>query len=404
MPRSPSLGRVQRSRDVLVAPPHVRNRRGAIVVMTGIMIVALMLIGAVSVDASRIFAARNELQTAADAAALAGAVQLLDDSDGATYVARAYALRNRVESHLIDSVVVELGVWNVAADTFVVGGEPVDAVRVTVRHDLPLSLARILGDSTVRVTSSAVAWSSAPVSETSCAKPLAVPYSRLIEVLSPGQAWMNIDLTNEDIQRLRDMPIDDRTVELPYATSDDTTTGYASVDDDEYFPVDIDETWDPSDPSTHDRATISGENFLSYMVSRCSRPVSPGDEIRSEPGNKRAAIRDGIEQLCQLQGGVFNGWQCERDTGQGLERIDIPMKVLFWEDQPSVNPWVEGNPNRALLRVKMAGAFVFSELWDTDQDGTPMEGTLFGYFDVVRDYGPVDPVAASTVLRPVLVR
>src|SRR5687767_15955676 len=100
---------------------RLRNRRGAIVVMTGIFIVALMMIAAISVDASRIFAAKNELQTAADAAALAGAVQLLEDSTGAGDSARVYAMRNQVENRAIDSVDVAYGVWRPATREFKIG-------------------------------------------------------------------------------------------------------------------------------------------------------------------------------------------------------------------------------------------------------------------------------------------
>src|SRR5688500_8437585 len=148
------------------------NRRGAIVVMTGIFIVALMIIAAITVDASRIFAAKNELQTASDAAALAGAIQLLPPNDSSTAgdTARAYALRNNVEARTIDSVEVEYGVWSSDDREFIAGGDPSDAVRVTTRHALPLSLARVFGDSTIEVTASAIAWSSGPVQEPECLK------------------------------------------------------------------------------------------------------------------------------------------------------------------------------------------------------------------------------------------
>src|SRR5688572_1194521 len=178
---------------------RLRNRRGAIVVMTGIFIVALMMIAAISVDASRIFAAKNELQTAADAAALAGALQLLEGSETYEDSARVYAQRNRVEQHTIDSVEVEYGVWLGAERSFVAGGEPRDAVRITTRHPLPLSLARVFGDSTVMVSASAIAWSAGPVMEPLCLKPIAVPYSRLLQILG-HQPWSDIQLTDADIR------------------------------------------------------------------------------------------------------------------------------------------------------------------------------------------------------------
>lgn len=378
----------------------MRNRRGAIVVMAGISIVALMLIAAVSVDASRIFAAKNELQTATDAAALAGAVQLLEDSSTALDSARVYALLNRVEQSLVDSVVVEPGVWHPSDRHFEVNGPPWNAIRVTARHALPVWMAGLLGDSTVTLESSAVAWSSAPIAETGCSKPIAVPYGRLLEALGL-QSWTNADLTEDDIRGLKETPIEERVrVSLPYGSHADDSTWYNSPNDDEYFPIDIDSTYRRGDPLNHGRDAIDGNNFQSYIVGpppgRCSRSVSPGDEVRSEPGNKISAIEGGLRDLCELQGGTFDGNQCFRDGSP----IGIPLKVVFWQDN-SVS-W--DNPNRALLRVRMTGAFVFEELWPLTETDPETRGALVGYFDVVRDFGVVDDTAPSTLVRPVLVQ
>jgi hypothetical protein len=42
-------------------------------------------------------------------------------------------------------------------------------------------------------------------------------------------------------------------------------------------------------------------------------------------------------------------------------------------------------------------------MWDLDGD-PPSRATLFGHFDVRRDFGVVDETGASTLLRTVLVR
>jgi hypothetical protein len=371
----------------------MRNRRGAIVVMTGIFIVALMLIAAISVDASRIFAAKNELQTASDAAALAAAVQLLDEPSGATDTARAYALLNRVENRRIDSTDIEVayGVW--AADTFIVGGGPIDAVRVTVSHELPLSLARVFGDSTVRIVSSATAWTSAPVSDSRCAAPLALPYGQLLEVLG-HPAWTNRDLTDDDIRYLREEGARD-TVFFHYGHRQQDSTDTDVDDDDEYFPVDIDSSWQRGDPTTNDRAEVPASDFRSYVNgSRCSRRVVPGDTIRSEPGNKAPSIRDGLSDLCVARGGQFNGTQCIDDGAA----VGISLKVVFWQGTPD---W--RSPSRALLRARLLGGFVVTQIEDPDDTDPNGRAKLYGYFNVRRDFGTVSS-AATPLLRPVLVR
>ena len=55
---------------------RLENRKGVMVVLFGIMFMTLMAAAAMSIDFARIWVMRNELQTTADAAALAGAVQI----------------------------------------------------------------------------------------------------------------------------------------------------------------------------------------------------------------------------------------------------------------------------------------------------------------------------------------
>jgi hypothetical protein len=368
--------------------------------MTAVFIVVIMLVTAVSIDASRIFVAKNELQTAADASALSGALQLLEDSSTAMDSAGTYAARNRVGADSIVTVETSLGVWHSEDRHFEVAGPPWNAVRVITRHSLPLSLARLLGDSTVTVTASAVAWSSAPVPTSGCSKPIAVPYGRLLESLGM-EAWTNADLTEDDINALREMdpkPL----VSLPYGSNADDTTWYFNPNDDEYFPVDIDSSWNRGDPLTHGRDSVSGNSFRSYVVGppagRCSRTVQPGDMIRSEPGNKMQSIENGLDSLCALRGGDFDGNRCYSDDGN---TVDIPMKVVFWEDYGGAT-WE--NPNRALLRVRMTGSFVFQEMWPLSETNPETRGALVGYFDVAREHGEVVESSPSTLVRPVLVQ
>ena len=57
-----------------------RGRRGSTLVMVAIMLVAFLGVGAISADVGRYFTVTGELQTAADAAALRGALKLGRDS------------------------------------------------------------------------------------------------------------------------------------------------------------------------------------------------------------------------------------------------------------------------------------------------------------------------------------
>jgi Flp pilus assembly protein TadG len=378
----------------------MKNRRGAIVVMAGVMIVAIMMIAAISVDASRIFAAKNELQTGADAGALAGAVQLLRDSSTADDSARAFALRNSVENQVVDSVRVELGVWRPGSGFCPASDcSPADAVRITTRSAIPLSLARVLGDTTVNVTASAIAWSAAPINAARCARPIALPYGALLQILGYPSWNMDYDLTEEDILRLRQMPIAQRDTVLRYGNNgrDDTIDDEPDPDDlDEYFPIDIDSTWNRNDPTTDDRPTVASQSFQSYMSGvSCSRNVRPGDRVRAEPGNKASAVRDGISQDCALRGGNWVGDQCNAATGGQME---LPIPVVFWRD---IDPDWQGG--RVRITVKSVGSFVVRHVQDTTSTDVNVRSSLDGYFTMRQGFGTV-ATGGSTLVRPILVR
>jgi hypothetical protein len=374
--------------------------------MTGILIIAIMMIAAVSVDASRIFAAKNELQTASDAAALAAAVQLLDDSTGATDTARAYALRNRVENQFIDSVEIAYGIWRPATREFLKDQNPVDAVRVITRHSLALTLARLFGDSTIAISSSAIAWSSAPISAAPCAKPLAVPYSELLSTLGHSE-WSDMDLTDEDIQALRDMSESQRYTHFHYGDPTlrvDSTDHYQRA---QYFPIDIDSTWNRSDPATKDRPSLAPQSFQSYLEGppngACSRTVIANDSVRSEPGEKRNAMLNGLSKLCESLGGTMAGSPVMMCETAGGASIGLPLKVIFWAGDSA--SW-DGNGGRAMLRARMTGSFVLTEFrWEPDDSsGTGQHARMAGHWDLKRDFGPISGTSASMLLRPVLVR
>jgi Flp pilus assembly protein TadG len=393
---------------------RLRNRRGAIVVMTGIFIVALMMIAAISVDASRIFAAKNELQTAADAAALAGALQLLEGSETYEDTARAYAQRNLVEQHNVDSVEVEFGVWLPADRSFVPGGEPKDAVRITTRQPLPLSLVRVFGDSTVTITASAIAWSSGPVMEPQCLKPIAVPYSRLLQILG-HQPWSDIALTDDDIRQLRDMPVSSRKwhfhlgdQQTEHSQSGGSQFGEDHLKRDQYFPIDIDSTYDRTDPNMMSRPPLDTGTYRSYLAGppdgRCTARVRPGDRVRSEPAPKVRAVRDGLAEICRSLGGQLEGTSLLTCRANGA-RIEMPLRVAYWSGflpSPDYVPWQDDGA-RSVLVTRATGSFVVDSL-DWNQGNEVFHARMHGYFDVQPTFGVIDETAASTLLRPVLVR
>lgn len=70
------------------------NERGQVVVMAGLLMLLMLGIVALSVDIGRIYLLRQQLVTAADAAALAGTFRLPDDPEGAMAAALEFVQKN----------------------------------------------------------------------------------------------------------------------------------------------------------------------------------------------------------------------------------------------------------------------------------------------------------------------
>lgn len=110
------------------------RRRGVTVVLFAVILVFLMVLVAMSIDIGYVCSVKADLQTAADAGALAGAGMLMEGEHDATACAKKYAASNlnnqgvRVEKS--NKIQVEIGHWNTASREFIPGGRPRDAVQV----------------------------------------------------------------------------------------------------------------------------------------------------------------------------------------------------------------------------------------------------------------------------------
>jgi hypothetical protein len=103
--------------------------------------------GAVAVDLGYVAVVKAFLQTSADAAATA-AVHELPVTDQVKDAAVALANENEPwdeEGGVLDRDDVEPGHWSDATGTFTSAGSPLNAVRVTTKHDATLMFARGLG-------------------------------------------------------------------------------------------------------------------------------------------------------------------------------------------------------------------------------------------------------------------
>lgn len=138
-------------------------RSGAIGVLLGVVIVAVFGAASLSIDFSRLWTLRNELQGSADAGAHAGAIQLLvpnayvDADDSAS----SFAIRNLAMGGVVTVDSATLGHWNDESKTFTAfekGGLPIDAVSIVVSRQSSGLFMSSLGLTPPRVKARAIGW------------------------------------------------------------------------------------------------------------------------------------------------------------------------------------------------------------------------------------------------------
>lgn len=149
---------------VLHSRLRVKSRRGAILVLTALLMVFMMGLLALSVDVGYMMTVKTELKRSADAAALAGAAVLAEGVDAAQTKALEYLARNPVGREITESSLdwetrlaqllqqngerykIEFGDWNEASGEFIPSSTNPSAIRVFAQHDGgPLFFARVFG-------------------------------------------------------------------------------------------------------------------------------------------------------------------------------------------------------------------------------------------------------------------
>ena len=157
------------------------KQRGAIAVLVALMLVVLMGFTSLAVDLAFGLVVRNELQNAADAAALAGAGWLYRDDAAPNWIAATDAASAAIALNQSSHVTlgdgdVQPGYWNVASGSSalqvlpaVAGAGDAAAVQVTISRAagqnggaVPTFFANVLGIGSMPVTATAVAAVTAP--------------------------------------------------------------------------------------------------------------------------------------------------------------------------------------------------------------------------------------------------
>ncbi len=154
-----------------------KRRRGAIIVLTAILMVVLMGLLALSIDTGYMYTMQTELDRSVDAAALAGAASLVQGSSAASDKVVEYLVRNPVgnsndaitDDRLAefttqfladhsDDYDVRVGNWNPVSGQLESVEQYPSAVAVSMRYpNLPLFFGRVLGKDSFSIQSQAIA-------------------------------------------------------------------------------------------------------------------------------------------------------------------------------------------------------------------------------------------------------
>ncbi len=143
----------------------LRDERGMTLPLAGVMVLLGIGFASLAIDMSYLYYLRGKVQTTADAAALAGAGQIPDESDGRD-AAIDLAQKNLPDGEngtvLLDGDVT-MGSWDGATRTFTPAGSPTNAVRVVTRraaangNAVELFFAQLRGFDEMDIETSAVA-------------------------------------------------------------------------------------------------------------------------------------------------------------------------------------------------------------------------------------------------------
>ncbi|MDA1053481.1 MAG: VWA domain-containing protein [Planctomycetota bacterium] len=143
-----------------------RNRRlrpkGAIAVLSAFALVIMVAMLAMALDVGFMSSVRTDMQTAADAGALAGAGELANGQQAAEVAARKYVMSNaETRPGVSDADIatnISVGHWDRGQRSFTKDQTPLNAVKVVAdRNNAPLFFGNVLNQHAFNMQASAVA-------------------------------------------------------------------------------------------------------------------------------------------------------------------------------------------------------------------------------------------------------
>jgi Flp pilus assembly protein TadG len=358
------------------ANSRLKNRRGVTLLIVAMLSVTLLTILAVVVDMSRMYNQKNDLQTAADAAALAGVIQQIVDTTYTVDSSVSFGQKNQVlySNITVNPADVVCGHWNAITQSYLgdsghCGGTE-NTVTVTVRDSARYLFPGLLG-TTKQVTAVARAYA-AYVGDQKCVKPWAIPYVRLTKTLQPTNLDTLRDLDSVDIDHLKTWTKAQRTFMLKIG---------APPNSGNFGSLDI--------PDPNPNAPNGGANLYKWNITNCnSRVIGPGDTIQTETGGKTGPTVDGVMQFCDDHGTYTGGKKPPGDCLDDNGNLGIVVKAALWSQAAD-----KGNGKYDII-IRQIVSFVLENLSANEE--------VTGYFLPIKT-GGVITTTVTTTQRPILV-
>lgn len=346
-----------------------RGRKGVTLVLIALLMVVLVGMVGVVIDFGRFYAYRVQMQTTADAAALAGVQELARNSPAtAPDSALHYVPLNIVDggSASVPRDSVEPGIWSFASATFTPTEDfttpGVNAVRVDARHSAAYTFGRVWDRANIGLHTTATA-ALGYVNTTSCVRPWAIDYRDLLNVLyPPGSKPITYRLTQADIATLSQQGPEDQ-ITLKVDVIDPVAPGSIAS-------VKVAVLWDT--PFSYEDALDGPCPDLAIGI---------GATVAIDPFQASGRTKVPLDEFCSARGGIIG--TPDNFTCSGAPRL----KVVLWDTN-------NGKIGTGLLayHVKYVGGFAV-----TGFHTTGLKTTVTGYFTIMPTLGAVGSTPSPLV-------
>ncbi len=336
----------------------LRNRRGSMIILLCFVLVVMFAFAVIAVDGAILMASKTELQSAADAAALAGASGLLTGSqDEAVQRAIDFAAFNKAVEEDHTPVVITADDVNFPES---------DVCRVRTHRTaatgdaLRTYFVRVINPGANTSDMTAVAAARAyDVCGSKCLKPWVIPdrWEDLNGNGSPDPGEYNPDVTGYTAPR-------DVGQQIVLKVGNPHQTISPGI----FYPVCFPPVNNPEGIKPY-----TGANWYREWIAECAPfLIAVGDELLLEPGNMVGPTRQGLEDLVALDPGAH--WDSATKTIVNSAFAESPRIGLVPFFDPT-NPPTSGRNSVYIVKI---GAFFIEQMQGQDVTGRFIQITTGG--------------------------